>query len=405
MAIIVTPNLHVLETDRDLLEDFTIDSPKPGVSIRHDALNLSGWVVSRKSPAILVQLLKQDQVFVEVPVNIHRPRVAQRYAEILGSEKSGFEIPIFLSDELKETAEIILQVVLADQTRVPLAVLSFECDKKSYNKKTFFIHVAKTAGSSFNEFLKTYFYGDDHCEKYRKDGQQTQFTELDKLKSFEYISGHLTLREFQRDFKRDDYFLVTLLRDPIHQVISHLNWVYYVSEDVNSDFFKSHPRHDQEISLSVRKRNPSDYKEIIQALSDHPGLFANNQSRYFQTNNPFTSQNIIENLESFDLVGITENYQSFIDSYVNLHQKNMELIIHKENRNKKPALSKEELIGNPEFISFMNKFNSVDMEVYNYFLHRDKIQQSLKGSRLRLQKIQAEMSEQKYSLEQIKHKL
>jgi|GEM_PF-1791781 hypothetical protein len=405
MTVIFTPHLHLLESNLDLISDFNIDSPISGVQTTDNTLNLSGWVVGKKSATVAIELVQQNQVILEAPIQIHRPRVAQRYAQIPGSETSGFQVSISLSEEKPATSEMLVQVVLEDTQRVPIAILNCEKRQQDYQKKTFFIHVAKTAGSSFNEFLKTYFKGDDHCEKYRKNGQQTQFNEIEKLRGFDYVSGHLTYKEFKRDFKREDYFLVTLLRNPIHQVISHLNWVYHVGEDVNSDFFKSHPRHDQDIILSVRQRNLSDYREVIKALSEHKGLFLNNQSRYFQTQNPLNEKNIIANLSNFDLVGLTEEYHQFIYDYIHLQGMKVEPVVDVENQNKQPAAQKNELIKNPEFIEFMNEYNAIDIKVYDYFYKRNKIMKHQKKSLSRLQFIQSEMQVQQSSLKQIKNQI
>ena len=38
-------------------------------------------------------------------------------------------------------------------------------------KQTFFIHVGKTAGSSFNKFLQTHLLGKVHCEIYCQPNQ------------------------------------------------------------------------------------------------------------------------------------------------------------------------------------------------------------------------------------------
>ena len=59
-------------------------------------------------------------------------------------------------------------------------------------KKIFFIHVAKTAGSSFNVFLKKNFIGEALCEKYLESDSLT-FTNLTYLKELDHMSGHWNL--------------------------------------------------------------------------------------------------------------------------------------------------------------------------------------------------------------------
>ncbi|MFM6402345.1 MAG: hypothetical protein ACKPFF_37175, partial [Planktothrix sp.] len=119
-----------------------------------------------------------------------------------------------------------IQAVFEDFKRIPLASFNLLPNSvHSPTKKTFFIHIPKTAGSSFNKFLHTYLHGDSHCESYRDSSQPWTFNNLDFLKSFDFISGHLNIQYFNKNFERDNYLLVTLLRNPVDQLISHVNWL------------------------------------------------------------------------------------------------------------------------------------------------------------------------------------
>ncbi|MFM6206441.1 hypothetical protein, partial [Planktothrix sp.] len=134
----------------------------------------------------------------------------------------------------------------------------------SPTKKTFFIHIPKTAGSSFNKFLHTYLHGDSHCESYRDSSQPWTFNNLDVLKSFDFISGHLNIQYFNNNFKRDNYLLVTLLRNPIDQLISHVNWLAHVHHsDHNSKFYQSHPSHIKKMGYNLCERDLTNVQELI----------------------------------------------------------------------------------------------------------------------------------------------
>jgi hypothetical protein len=103
-------------------------------------------------------------------------------------------------------------------------------------KKIFFMRIAKTAGSAFNLFLKKNFVGEAHCERYLIPNTN-KFSKIEHLKSLDYVSGHLRLPVFQENnFSNKEYFLLAFLREPVAQLISHLNWVMHI-KDINPKFF------------------------------------------------------------------------------------------------------------------------------------------------------------------------
>ena len=139
--------------------------PVPEVIEEH--LKLSGWVIGIESPAVGVELIQDGQLVGEAPVTIHRPRAAKIYATFPCAEQCGFTLDIALESINLELGEILIQAVFEDFKRIPLSSLNLSLSSfDSPKKKTFFIHIPKTAGSSFNKFLHTYLQGDSHCESY-----------------------------------------------------------------------------------------------------------------------------------------------------------------------------------------------------------------------------------------------
>ncbi|MET0112096.1 MAG: hypothetical protein ABWU13_06840, partial [Limnospira maxima] len=88
---------------------------------------------------------------------------------------------------------------------------------------------------------------------------------------------------------------------------------------------------------------------------------------YFRLNKDLKPAEIIDNLNDFDLVGITENYFQFISDYIDLVGLNINPEVHRENKNVMPAISKDELLNYTEFVAFCDDYNSVDIQVYNYY--------------------------------------
>ncbi|CAD5911605.1 glycosyltransferase family 92 protein [Planktothrix agardhii] len=346
--------------------------PVPQIIEEH--LKLSGWVIGIESPAVGIELIQDGQLVGEALLTIHRPRAAKIYATFPGAEHSGFVIDLALEKINLESGEILIQAVLENFQRISLADLKLsQYSFRSPKKKTFFVHVAKTAGSSFNKFLHTYLHGNSHCESYRQSSQPWEFKNLDILKSWDFVSGHLGIQYFNKNFERDQYLLVTLLRNPFDQIISHVNWLAYIHQfDHNSRFYQSHPDHIKKMGYNLCERDLTNPLEVIDFLLENKWLL-NAQSSYFKTDSN-NADAIIENLLNFDLVGLTEDYSQFIKKYVSLIglEDIIEPIVNRENINSKPALNKKELLNNSKFVDFLNDYNGVDIKVYNFFYNLHK---------------------------------
>lgn len=233
-------------------------------------------------------------------------------------------------------------------------------------KKLFFVHVPKTAGSSFNAFLADNFEGEAHCEKYI-DFRTRKFREIDKLKSYDYISGHLNFSDFSiNELKKDDYFIMTFLRDPLKQLISHINWVIHIF-DISEQFFKSHPQVIQDMSLELRGLNLNDANQLIPALEKHSGLFQNNQTKYFRgQDNRVSAQSAINALSELDLVGITEEYERSVRTFIQMNKCEIEFSLHKKNRNLNYRLKPEVLLKDPNIDQFFREYNKEDIKLYQF---------------------------------------
>lgn len=237
------------------------------------------------------------------------------------------------------------------------------------NKKIFFIHIGKTAGSSFNAFLDKHFNGEEHCQKYLASDRKTLLN-IEHLKTLDYISGHLKLSVFhENNFQKKDYFLMTFMRDPVKQLISHLNWVIHIY-DISPKFFYGHPKKIQQISLELRQLDLYDQNSLLLALQKFQGLFKNNQSRYFITNpEAVGSEAIIRNMSELDMIGFTEYYEESLKLFTFLNNLSVNLEIHQLNRNTTYKI-KQDILENDLINEFIQEYLQVDINVYNFFLHR-----------------------------------
>jgi len=144
----------------------------------------------------------------------------------------------------------------------------------------FFVHVAKTAGSTMNRYLaENCGDGVDHCERFIDDPAALGGVAA----RVEWMSGHVTLpaaRAALAPLPRSVRY-VTCVRRPAAQIRSHYNWlaeIFYKS----ATFYEAHPPIIKAISEQVRQTiaNPSP-AAVARDLRQHAGLFLNSQSRYF----------------------------------------------------------------------------------------------------------------------------
>lgn len=122
-------SVKLLKPVSNLLHGCYLDRPKQGQIFQQNTIKLVGWVVGKNSPAVAVEIIINGQVINTVPINKQRPGVAKAYPQVAHAKTSGFstEIQIF---GLPKEAELTLQAILKDKTRVPLGSLKLK--SKSY---------------------------------------------------------------------------------------------------------------------------------------------------------------------------------------------------------------------------------------------------------------------------------
>jgi hypothetical protein len=144
----------------------------------------------------------------------------------------------------------------------------------------FFVHVAKTAGSTMNRYLaENHPSGVDHCERYLGDRAAL----ADVVRKSDWMSGHVTLPAAIDALAplRSDIRYFTCIRRPAAQVRSHYNWLVEIHRK-GAQFYEAHPRIIKDISEQVRRTvaNPTP-AGVARDLRAFAGLFLNSQSRYF----------------------------------------------------------------------------------------------------------------------------
>lgn len=196
----------------------------------------------------------------------------------------------------------------------------------------FYVHIPKTAGTSFKYAVEQYFgsssvvknYGPKSVETHaivRSDIKAPDFFKLKTLlnnEKSEIYLGHVNVLPTARVFPARSIF--TLLRHPVSQVLSHYN--HY--------------------------QRWYGYSDTIEKFVETPG-FKNIQSRMLAR----FPKNLL------GLIGITEHYQDSLDLF-NYHFKT-EIDVHEKNINDQKVISEIDT----ELQALIEKHNSDDLALYH----------------------------------------
>ena len=188
-----------------------------------------------------------------------------------------------------------------------------------------FMHIPKTAGTTFNTDLQS-------IVPTNKISQHIELEKPDRLSSLgrnkAVLSGHLRFGLLETYFHEQEYLLYTIVRDPYNHLHSHLNWMIKTAVGNDDNYFKySNPiiyRLGQKLA-EIQFNYPPDLQAFVEEISPLEARFFDNlQTRYFCRNeiDRVTKNNLeeaISNLRAFQLVGLTEAYESFLKTFIAQH--------------------------------------------------------------------------------------
>ncbi len=212
------------------------------------------------------------------------------------------------------------------KARMPLA--SIDCNKikklePDPEKYIYFMHIPKTAGSSFNAFARLCFPFDEytpHIERLKETESRVLIGDK------KYIAGHLPWRKVGRLVENTRYSLYTIIRDPYTHLHSHLNYVSAVHTNAEHDIHNKYKHNDtiKELAAQLAQLNFRDNDKLQCFIEELKGFkldfFDNIQTRYFLDYRPEKVtvkdlENAKKNISHFHLVGLTEYYNVFFDRF------------------------------------------------------------------------------------------
>lgn len=178
------------------------------------------------------------------------------------------------------------------------------------DRKVFFIHIPKAAGSSVNDLVSSAISDSYYTHI---EGMRDQW---DEIKNAKFLSGHIRYSEYQQVFSKHDYVVFAFFREPYSHLKSHLNWVRRLAEPELIKSRKSHSDIVHKIADNLAKLdftssdNLSSYAKSLKPIAY--GLFDNCQVRFLANVKPneLVGQEhldqAIKNLRHLHFVGISE---------------------------------------------------------------------------------------------------
>jgi len=240
----------------------------------------------------------------------------------------------------------------------------------------FFMHIPKTAGTSFNAFARHCFAGDEYFTHIERLSPQQRRQVLPRAR---YLAGHLPWREVIELLEPAHYDLYALLREPIAHLHSHLNYVRRVHTDaVHEQNFRY--QHNDTIKAMGARLAAVEYfdehqlQRFVAELSGYQcDFFDNVQTRYFLDYRPervteADYRQAVKTIERFKAIGLTEHYDHFRDRFCRdlglpVQQQNT-----RSNRSQRYHLFDRD---SPGIRTIIEPLVCFDRQLYDVIVHRD----------------------------------
>jgi len=233
-----------------------------------------------------------------------------------------------------------------------------------YKQKYFYLHIPKTAGTTFNNFLKRAFSSKEclfHIEN-----------KLDKLENKRVIGGHIILPKATKVIPNfEEYIKLTVFRNPLEQVSSHLRFVKKLGESSEYKRLEGHSSSIKRIVSflwSIDFSNVEDIKKLINWLEENNYVLFHNTQIQYLIGSKFhvTEEELIEAeniIEKIEYIGITER----LDDYIKLLTYKLDLSTKLKSKNLNITVESYGLdITNPKIVDALEPLICYDKVIYKY---------------------------------------
>lgn len=287
-----------------------------------DRLNgrfISGWCFNRfkKSRPVSITATVDGRVLGRFVNDVYRPDLVEKGLHPSGVCGFDFSFPADFNPRSYEQFHLQFDSFSAPVIRINCR--DIELLQPHMAAPICFMHIPKTAGTSFNAFARSCFSGDrffTHIERL----DQTELGEV--LEHADYLAGHLPLYEFEKLIDLSAFQLISIIREPYAHLHSHLNYVKGVRPGSRLETLYGFHHNETIKSLSdalnrVDFSSVDEIADFVAGLRDYQlDFFDNIQTRYFLDYRPDRVgerelQRARANLSRFSSVGLTEAYDHF----------------------------------------------------------------------------------------------
>ena len=191
--------------------------------------------------------------------------------------------------------------------------------------KLLYMHIAKASGSTVNTFFANHYSQQQyalHIES-NLDWQSNP----DRLESLHFLSGHITVPAMKEKLEIDDYYKVTVIREPFAQLRSHLAWIRRLAAPGEEQRFIQHADYIQKFAMKLSMidfSSPQKLQNLTKSLTDAEAFLIDNcQTRYFTPvaeGSSVVSADVDKAIEAsglFDRIGLTESLDGFLAGVAN----------------------------------------------------------------------------------------
>jgi len=188
-------------------------------------------------------------------------------------------------------------------------------------RKILYVHIPKAGGSAVNAFFEERL-GKSNCLPHAENVLRKANPDKGKIRAYRFVSAHLVYPNLRKQVDDADRLLMTVLRNPMDQLVSHIAWMRFQTEPEQARAFSGLPDRVKAISERLTGFDPSNADALERFLSDleahEMGFFDNCQTRYLlpQVNGvvaPGLLPRAKRNLAALDFVGVCEEMQDVFD--------------------------------------------------------------------------------------------
>jgi len=278
-----------------------------------------GWAATPgRAEALLTRLFVDDVLVAEQRCREPRPDTKSIGAHPTGDCGFRFELP---KERPLREGQRVRVVAASSQQELHGSPCVFRGApvETSAHPRLFFMHIAKTAGTTLNEFLTPHFAP----QRVLTHVESSQFRQHAGFGSrYDFLSGHVRLLAAEAHIDLRAFRWLTILREPFEHLASHLCWVRSIGIDQTNAFHRSHPEEIRQLSIEMQRvdfRRPTEVQDYLLRIGIHGrNLFHDCQTRYLVRADLSGGLDAAaldcakRNLRRFDLVGTTEDLSAFL---------------------------------------------------------------------------------------------